>query len=38
MATLATFVNRFVGAGELAEVTPAVWTRTEVTALTSDRE
>ncbi len=29
MATLATFVNRFVGAGELAEVSPAVWTRTE---------
>ena len=29
MATLATFVNRFVGAAELAEVSPAVWTRTE---------
>lgn len=29
MATLATFVNRFVGAGELAEVSSAVWTRTE---------
>ncbi|MDQ2712721.1 MAG: hypothetical protein M3Y24_10925 [Acidobacteriota bacterium] len=29
MATLATFVNRFVGARELAEVSPAVWTRTE---------
>ena len=29
MATLATFINRFVGAGELAEVAPAVWTRTE---------
>lgn len=29
MATLATFVNRFVGARELAAVSPAVWTRTE---------
>ena len=29
MATLATFVNRFVGVRELAEVPPAVWTRTE---------
>lgn len=29
MATLATFVNRFVGARELAEVSPAVWTRVE---------
>lgn len=29
MATLATFVNRFVGAQELADVSPAVWTRTE---------
>ncbi len=29
MATLATFVNRFVGARELAEVSSAVWTRTE---------
>ncbi len=29
MATLATFVNRFVGVRELAEVSPAVWTRTE---------
>ena len=29
MATLATFVNRFVGARELAEAPPAVWTRTE---------
>jgi cell division protein FtsL len=29
MATLATFVNRFVGARELADVSPAVWTRTE---------
>ncbi|MBV8864541.1 MAG: hypothetical protein JO210_03980 [Acidobacteriaceae bacterium] len=29
MATLATFVNRFVGARELVEVSPAVWTRTE---------
>ncbi len=29
MATLATFVNRFVGARDLAEVSPAVWSRTE---------
>ena len=29
MATLATFVNRFVGVRELAEAPPAVWTRTE---------
>jgi cell division protein FtsL len=29
MATLATFVHRFVGAKELAEVSPAVWARTE---------
>ena len=29
MATLATFVNRFVGVRELADVSPAVWTRTE---------
>ena len=29
MATLATIVNRFVGARELAEVRPAVWTRAD---------
>ena len=29
MASLATFVNRFVGVRDLAEVSPAVWTRTE---------
>jgi len=29
MASLATFVNRFVGAVELAEAPPAVWTRAE---------
>ncbi len=29
MASLATFVNRFVGVGELADVPPAVWSRTE---------
>ena len=29
MASLATFVNRFVGARALEEVAPAVWTRTE---------
>ena len=29
MATLATFVNRFVGARALADAPPAVWTRTE---------
>ncbi len=29
MASLATFVNRFVGAVELAEAPPAVWTRVE---------
>ena len=29
MASLATFVNRFVGVGELADAPPAVWTRTE---------
>lgn len=29
MASLATFVNRFVGIRELAEAPPAVWTRTE---------
>jgi len=33
MATLATFVNRFVGAAELAEVQTAVWTRTEAPRL-----
>ncbi len=33
MATLATFVNRFVGARELADVSPAVWTRTEAPRL-----
>jgi cell division protein FtsL len=29
MASLATFVNRFVGVGELADAPPAIWTRTE---------
>jgi cell division protein FtsL len=29
MASLATFVNRFVGIRELADAPPAVWTRTE---------
>ncbi len=29
MASLATFVNRFVGIRELTEAPPAVWTRTE---------
>lgn len=29
MATLATYLNRFVGARELADVPTAVWTRTE---------
>ncbi|MGA8029200.1 MAG: cell division protein FtsL [Bryobacteraceae bacterium] len=29
MASLATFVNRFVGIRDLAEAPPAVWTRTE---------
>ena len=29
MASLATFVNRFVGVRELAEAPPAVWARTE---------
>ena len=29
MASLATFVNRFVGVRELVEAPPAVWTRTE---------
>ena len=33
MATLATYVHRFVGARELAEVSPAVWTRTEAPRL-----
>ena len=29
MASFATFVNRFVGVGELADAPPAVWTRSE---------
>ena len=29
MASLATFINRFVGVQELAEAAPAVWTRAE---------
>ncbi len=29
MASFATFVNRFVGVGELADMRPAVWTRAE---------
>ena len=33
MATLATFVNRFVGVRELADVSPAIWTRTEAPRL-----
>lgn len=33
MASLATFVNRFVGAGELADAPPAVWTRTDTPRL-----
>ncbi len=33
MATLATFVNRFVGVRELADASPAVWTRTEAPRL-----
>lgn len=33
MASLATFVNRFVGAGELADAPPAVWTRVETPRL-----
>jgi hypothetical protein len=33
MASLATFVNRFVGVGELADAPPAVWTRTETPRL-----
>ncbi len=35
MASLATFVNRFVGARDLADVPPAVWTRTESPKLRS---
>jgi hypothetical protein len=33
MSTLATFVNRFMGATELAEAPSAVWTRTDVPRL-----
>ena len=33
MATLATFVNRFVGVRELAEVSTAIWTRAEAPRL-----
>lgn len=33
MASLATFVNRFVGVRELADAPPAVWTRTEAPRL-----
>ena len=33
MASLATFVNRFVGVRELAAAPPAVWTRTETPRL-----
>jgi cell division protein FtsL len=33
MASLATFVNRFVGVAELADAPPAVWTRTEAPRL-----
>jgi cell division protein FtsL len=33
MATLATFVNRFVGMRTLEEAAPAVWTRTETPRL-----
>jgi hypothetical protein len=33
MATLATFVNRFVGVRELADISPTVWTRTEAPRL-----
>jgi hypothetical protein len=29
MATLATFVNRFVGVRDLADAPPAIWTRTD---------
>ena len=35
MASLATFVNRFVGVRELAEAPPAVWTRSECPRLRS---
>lgn len=35
MASLATFVNRFVGVSELADAPPAVWTRTESPRLRS---
>jgi cell division protein FtsL len=33
MASLASFVNRFVGISELAEVRPAVWTRADTSRL-----
>ncbi|MDQ2776150.1 MAG: hypothetical protein M3Y57_14715 [Acidobacteriota bacterium] len=33
MASLATFVNRFVGVRTLEEIAPAVWTRTEAPRL-----
>lgn len=33
MASLATFVNRFVGVRDLADAPPAVWTRTEAPRL-----
>jgi len=33
MASLATFINRFVGVRELAEAPPAVWTHTEAPRL-----
>jgi cell division protein FtsL len=33
MASLATFVNRFVGVAEFADAPPAVWTRTEAPRL-----
>ena len=33
MASLATFVNRFVGVRELAEAPPAVWTRADTSRL-----
>jgi cell division protein FtsL len=33
MASLASFVNRFVGINELAEVRPAVWTRADTCRL-----
>ncbi len=35
MASLATYVNRFVGVRDLADVPPAVWTRTESPKLRS---